>query len=252
MSIVQDLQKIGLSDKESRVYLATLELGQADVADIASKSGIKRVTVYPVLQSLIDQGLCSTYTKDKKVYFVAESPETVLSVLHIKKKEIEEQEGLIKGIMPQLKAIYNRQENKPTVRFFEGLEGLRSMIVEQQKSTDKEQFLVVPADDLDKVFEPDERKIAYDTRVQQQKKVKMLYTRSAGPITAKNPGDEYVMISAKDFPITCDLAIFGSKVRIAALKGKLSGVIIDDENIANTLKSLFKLAWQGMQKTGKK
>jgi len=245
MSLINNLQKIGLSDKESRVYLATLELGQATIANIAQKSGIKRVTAYPVLQSLIEKGLCSHYTKDKKVFFIAESPETVLSVLRIKKDEIEEQEGMIKNIMPQLKAIYNRQENKPTVRFFEGIEGLRAMIVEQQKADDKEQLLLVPADDLDQVFEKEERKMAYDVRVAQGKKVKMLYTRNQGPMIARNPGDEYVMVSSKDFPVSCDLAIFGNKIRIATLKGKLSGVIIDDENIAKTLKSLFKLAWLG-------
>lgn len=252
MSLINELQKIGLSDKEARVYLATLELGQATIANIATQSGIKRVTTYPVLQSLIDKGLCSTYNKDKKVYFIAESPETVLSVLHIQKKQIEEREQLIKGVMPQLKAIYNRQEDKPTVRFFEGMEGLRSMILEQQKSTDKEQFLVVPSDDLDKVFEVEERKVSYDVRVAQNKKVKMLYTRQQGSLEARNPGDEYILVPSHDFPISCDLAIFGNKIRIAALKGKLSGVIIDDENIATTLKSLFRLAWIGSQHLNKK
>ena len=104
---------------------------------------------------------------------------------------------------------------------------------------------MVPADDLDQVFSADERKMAYDLRIKQNKKVRMLYTRDQGPMIAKNPGDEYIIIPSKDFPISCDLGIFGNKIRIAALKGKLNGVIIDDENIAKTLKSLFELAWLG-------
>jgi sugar-specific transcriptional regulator TrmB len=45
------LTQLGLSDKESALYLALLELGQADVADTAKKAGVKRSTAYVLLES---------------------------------------------------------------------------------------------------------------------------------------------------------------------------------------------------------
>lgn len=36
------LEKFGLSEKEAKIYLATLELGQATVQQIAKKAGLVR------------------------------------------------------------------------------------------------------------------------------------------------------------------------------------------------------------------
>lgn len=59
MEIADVLQKIGLQQKESAVYLALLELGTADVSGIAKKAGIKRPTCYLVLDDLKNRGLVS-------------------------------------------------------------------------------------------------------------------------------------------------------------------------------------------------
>jgi hypothetical protein len=46
------LISLGLSSKESSLYLALLELGTADVADIARKAGVKRSTAYLLLDGI--------------------------------------------------------------------------------------------------------------------------------------------------------------------------------------------------------
>ena len=50
------------------------------------------------------------------------------------------------------------------------------------------------------------------------------------------------------FPITCDIAVFENKVRIASLKGRLVGIIIEDREIAKSLKAILDLAWEGAEK----
>ena len=44
MTLDKELQKIGLSEKEAKVYLAALELGQASVQNIARKAEVNRAT----------------------------------------------------------------------------------------------------------------------------------------------------------------------------------------------------------------
>ncbi len=55
--IVELLSQIGLSQNEACVYFALLSIGASPVLKIARASGVKRTTVYPVLESLKEQGL---------------------------------------------------------------------------------------------------------------------------------------------------------------------------------------------------
>lgn len=251
---INELKQIGLSDKEAKVYLATLELGQASVQDISKKASVNRPTTYVILDSLIKKGLCSTYThKDKKVRYIAESPEMIISALELEKTEIEEKQKRINDLMPQLRAIYNKQENKPVVRFFEGKEGLRTMVQEQMSSKPEILRSFYSMDDLRKVYSSEEVNKAYQDRVASKTKNKAMFTLKEGE-DRSNPSslDERMKIPADKFPINCDIAFFDNKVRIASLKDKLNGVIIEDKNIYETFVSLFELAWIGAQTLNKK
>lgn len=252
MALINELQKIGLSDKEAKVYLAMLELGQVSVQEISKKSGVNRATTYVILDSLMQKGLCSTYHKDKKEFYMAESPERIVSVLELQKKEIDEQQKQILGLMPQLKAIYNKQENKPVVRFFEGKDGLMTMVKEQMNSKAELLRMIYSVDDLRSVFSENEISDAFKERVSNKMKTKVLFTSKEVEKREPNNLDQRIQISQKDFPIHCDIALFNNKIRIASLGNKLNGVIIEDKNITDTLKSLFELAWLGAQTLGKK
>ena len=70
----KDLQKIGLSEAESKVYLAALELGETNIGRLAKKSGIKRTTTYLVVDTLKEKGLLSSLKKKNKVFFYADDP----------------------------------------------------------------------------------------------------------------------------------------------------------------------------------
>ncbi len=50
--MIEILQKYGFSEKEAKVYLASLQLGSAPGSTIARHAGEKRVTVYSLLKEL--------------------------------------------------------------------------------------------------------------------------------------------------------------------------------------------------------
>ena len=62
----QELQKIGLSEKEAKVYLAAMELGQAPVQKIAQKAKVNRATTYVILEGLQKKGVITTVDHEKK------------------------------------------------------------------------------------------------------------------------------------------------------------------------------------------
>lgn len=67
------MQKLGLTEHESKVYLAALSLGPSSASQIAEQTGIKRPTVYLALENLAKQGLMSENLAGKKRLFEAES-----------------------------------------------------------------------------------------------------------------------------------------------------------------------------------
>jgi len=73
--MLKELQDLGLSEKEARVYLAALELGQTTADKLAKHAKVNRSTTYVQLESLMKVGLMSTHEERKKTVFAPESPE---------------------------------------------------------------------------------------------------------------------------------------------------------------------------------
>ena len=118
MSLELELKKIGFSDKEAKVYLALLELGEAGVQTIAKKSAVNRATTYVVLEELKKQGIVSTVEKDKKTVFVADAPRALLRMFRTQERKIKEHEEDFKKALPELEAIFNTATEKPTEKIF--------------------------------------------------------------------------------------------------------------------------------------
>lgn len=105
-----NLTSFGLNEKESAVYLALLELGEATISSLVMKSRVKRTTVYASLQLLHERGLVSRFTKHKRTMYLAQDP-------RIFRKILSEQELKLETIMPELLSLANVLTHKPTVRF---------------------------------------------------------------------------------------------------------------------------------------
>ncbi len=244
----QELIKLGLSDKEAKVYLAALELGYDTVLNISKKAGINRPTAYFILESLQKKGIVTTFEKDKKTYFVAESPDKLVSLLHQQKEDIDQKQKEFENILPEFKALYNLPTEKPTVRFFEGRQGLLSMREDFLKTTDKKIESMYCLDDLNKVFTPEENKEFAERRTEKKIATYAIYTAVKGEVIRPKRLGERRFVPFDKYPVTSDLTIYNNKVAIASLKGKLSGVIIENKEIANTIRSLFYLAWESASK----
>lgn len=244
--LIKELQKIGLSDKESKVYLAALGLGKASVQTIAAKAGVNRATTYSVLATLKEKGLCSTFQKGKKTFFVVSSPEYLKEIFEIKKIEIEEKQKALDVMLPELSAIYTNQKQDPIIRYFEGKQGMLNCVIEylSGKASELEPArMIYNKDLLDQTFTEEEREKYKKIRLGNKVRSKVLYTNEAGELS-DTPDGQRLRIPTDKFPVTCDIGMRGDKIRIASLGKRLSAVLITDKEIVNTLKSLFDLAWE--------
>lgn len=253
----QALIKLGLSEKEAKVYLATLELGEDTVQNIGKKAGVNRATTYVILEKLMSLGLVSSVEHDKKTKFIAESPTELANILESEKREIEERRHELNETMSQLMAVYNTKKGKPIVRYFEGADGLETLdkLDQENLKNGSEQLGIIPIDIIEEEF-PARRKSAVEYRVKMGVKTRTIYTHKDGPIpnyVNEKELRDAVFIPRSEFPITASIQIhpnWGVKF-FSFQKGNYLGVLVQSREIANNLKLVFELAWLGAKTKGK-
>lgn len=141
-----ELRKLGLKEKEVNVYLAALELGFSSVQNIAKKAGISRPTAYEIIKELIGKGLMKEIrrqgtTQGERTFFAAESPDNLLGLLRIQKREIEEKEREFVRIISALRSKYYLA-GQNEIRSFEGAEGLNVLTEDLSQSQTEEIYFI--------------------------------------------------------------------------------------------------------------
>lgn len=243
----RDLVEIGLNEKEAKIYLASLELGQSVVQDIAKKAGVNRATTYFVIEGLMKMGLMSSFHKGKKQYFIAADPDKLVEVLEQEKNTIEKRKDNLKKLLPQLQSINNKQNNRPVVKYYEGKEGIKTMVSEVLKAAKGEVDMAYSVDALNKLFTEEDKIEWRKVRIKRDLYTKAIYTYKDG-ILQNIPKSDSRKVPFDKFPITCDIAVYDEKVRIADLSKRLIGVIIEDKEIARSMKAILDLAWEAAEK----
>jgi len=239
----RELVNLGLSEKEAKVYLAALELGKSPVQPIAQKAGVNRATTYVIIESLSKKGLMSSYHEAKKQFFCAEDPEKLSILFRNQEQELERKQNYLKKLIPELKSLDTSKLDRPIVRYFEGKDGLRSMADElySKGNKDKVARMIYSFDLLEEIFTPEE--IAYMRKRRQGRKIKVRAILNDEKNKLASDSTRFIL-PKKDYPITTDIAFFGDKIRIATQISPYSGLIIENKEIAKTLRMLFDLAWE--------
>lgn len=260
--MLEQLKKIGISENEAKVYMALLDLGSATAQDISKKAGIPRPTVYVQLEDLKKIGLASTFEKEPtrkggatKTMFRAESPEHLVRFVAHQKAAVSEKEELLKVMLPDLGKYFENAGERPKVRFFEGIEGLKTMQAETVKQFPKlKEILNITS--LDAVFGifPTLTEDYSSLRIKHGVHSRIIYSTKKAPFL-KNTDQKMLrrsrFIPPEKFPYINDLGIIGNSVEFSVLKEKPFGIIIENEDIAESMRSFFNLAWEAAEKYNK-
>lgn len=120
MMLLEQLKALGIEGKRAKIYLALLQTGTASASEIAALTKLKRPTVYDLLEELAEAKLVSVAFAGNIRTFSAENPENITAEL---KRKLAGAEAL----MPDLKALYEQSPRKPRVRYYEGVEGIKTV-----------------------------------------------------------------------------------------------------------------------------
>lgn len=243
--LLTKLRSLGFSDKESKVYVASLKLGSAPIQKIAKLATVNRATTYVLVEGFMKKGLMSSYTQGKKRLFTPESPEMLSALIRQDKAEVQAKEDTINEILPSLASIYDTTQGgaRPQVRFYEGKLGLNSVREEMLKSKEKEIFGIFDLDSIQGIFTPEESANFYKKRLNKKVNVHAIYSSSKGDILADSKKERvlYRYIDKSKYNSPIDISVFDDNVAITSFKEPIMSVIVQNESIAKAIKQIVNL-----------
>ncbi|MFA6198283.1 MAG: helix-turn-helix domain-containing protein [Patescibacteria group bacterium] len=239
MTIENLLKQFGFTVKETRVYLTSLGLGTASVQRIAQKAGVKRTTVYAILENLLERGIIGKAKVGKKTHYLAEPPEKLFSIVSNLRDNM-------KTALPQFNALYSKGETKPKITFFEGKEAIQNVYDDTLREKPTEIF-EWNTNAYFQQFPKDHDYLA--KRVALNIHAKRLAGSGSVWQTVHKRRDaeqlsETLIVPKEYFWPEIEVNIYNNKVAFMNYAEQMS-VIIESQAIADAMRQVYDLSWRG-------
>jgi len=246
------LKRTGLTEKEAAVYETLLKNGQAGVNELTKEIPYKRGDLYNILYSLRDKGIIEQTIKNKKIQFRPMDPHKLKEYIVEQEQKYREADSLIDTVLPGLSEMFKMTTERPIVRVLEGYDGIKELYEDTLKVAKPINSFLEAAESDPKIW-----RWLRDHYVHRRVKAGIPAHVIVATDEDANSTDylshdveelrETRVISKKLFPAKLEIQIYGNKVTFANYNkdDAMVGVIIDNINIAESMRGLFKLAWEG-------
>ncbi len=235
-----DLEKLGFTLNESKVYLTLLGIGPSLAGNIAKETNLDRSSTYAALKLLEKRGVISTYFENKRTTFVPEDPKKIVDYFA-------EKQEIAKNVITSLKEnILKKTGNE--VRLYRGYKGLKSVFNDILDKCDKNNSLLV----LGAQGQFSEKMPYYSPIFRKLKQDKGIKTRLISKALPSKPGklSEYkILPSNVDSPATIN--IYSSKVALFLWEETPQAIVIDNQKLAKTFESYFDFMWKNLKSSKK-
>lgn len=235
------LHSLGLMLDESKVYLAALELGEATMQELATKSGVPRTSIYNFMKGMVKKRLMATGKRKRRTIYSAIHPNILIELEKGRMAELQR-------LLPELLAVHNSSKSKPRVSFYEDVEGIKEILFDMLKEGKEvnawSDFDAMAASFGDYYFDvfPAERakkgilsrNIVLDTpKAREFAKKDNRYLRDTK------------LIKSKD--LKTEINIYGNKVALNSYGSNPPfALLIEDANIAQTLRTIWEQQWNNL------
>lgn len=120
MTIQETLQKLGLNEKEVKVYLALLKGGKMKPSTLAKITKFNRSTLYNIAKGLLSKGIVVEDMSGKVLHFSPLQPSKLENILDQQKRDLKEKEILVKNAISELNLIATEKSYPvPKITFIE-------------------------------------------------------------------------------------------------------------------------------------
>lgn len=236
----------GLSRKEAEVYLASLEVAKPTPLSVSKETYLPRPTIYRIMEDLVEKGLMGKVKEGKHTLYVPEDPRNIVERLKL-------QTSAIQNVMTELHDLATIYRNRPTVRFFEGEEGVKKIFHDILQVDQKELLAFSSIKELLKAW-PDYYSTFMKMRIRRRIQARIISPKD-------EEGEKLQKIGKSEFReikfIPDELAgklgiigghvfIYGDRVALISFDSDQTSVIIENKALSHVQRSLFEIAWESI------
>lgn len=227
---MDELKEAGLTENESKVYLALLDFGPCLAGLISRKTGLHRRTVYDTTETLIKKGMIGYILKNNRRFFQASNPQRFIDIL----KEKQEQ---LAPVIEKLNARYSATKEKEETNFYRGKDGLRAVFEDQLTS---KEVLILGASP--KAYEILKFYFKWYDKARKAGKIKAKIIATDSRIK-KIPLSEIRYLPSK-YESSMAVNIYGDKIAIVLWASEPLAIVIKNKEISEGYRKYFELMWK--------
>jgi sugar-specific transcriptional regulator TrmB len=239
--VIDKLTSLGLDEKEAKLYLAALELGQATVRQLSDAADIGRTNAYDIIGRLEQRGLLSHVDDGAagRRLVVPTDPQRLI-------ERWDEQRRRLDGLVPELRAMYRGNASQARVRYFDGAEGILSVLYSTLHSKgplvgilSMTDLLSGPGKDAMDDYIAERIRRGLDLRVIRSRQ------KEIDPIWPTEPADRRELRYAPDEQVfTMTMFIADDSVAVLSSRRETFGMIIESAEYAELQRNLFEVLWR--------
>jgi HTH-type transcriptional regulator, sugar sensing transcriptional regulator len=141
------LEKIGLTEGESKVYLALLRLGTTTIGNIIKEANVSNSKVYDILDRLSKKGLVGTVIINNRRNFEPKDPKRLKEFIELEEEKVKQKKKEVDELIPKLQETFKQSESIQEAEILQGVNGIKTfteMILKKLKKGDMFYILGAP------------------------------------------------------------------------------------------------------------
>lgn len=251
MDSIEDLQQIGLTEGELKVYRALLKIGESTKTALVKEAGVTPANLYDIANRLAEKGIVSIVMKNGVKHFSAAHPRHLLDFIDEKKKEIEKERSIVERLLPSLTAAFEDQQDGLCVEIYTGWKGFSTIFEDLLSECGKK--------DTNYVFgaaigERPAQADAFFLRYSKMRKrkgipLKIIFTED---LRTRSQRISWFLENAETrFLVqhsTTEVMLYRNTVVILVLAAKPLAIRIRDQSVADSFKAYFREYWKRAKK----
>ena len=230
-------KEIGLNERESKTYLALLEMGSTTTGPLVEKTKIPASKIYEVLKRLEEKGFVNHLILKNQKHFQASSPLLILD-------QLENKYNHFKKYVSKLEELRKFSKKKQYAEYYQGNKAIFSLLrhLIKQAGENEDYFNFSFDDELkDEIFFSFFSNIAY-LAYEKNLNIKMLSPKNKKKMLLSIFDKDFIKITNNKFTNNSfpeGLIIISNNVILIEYKKEPSAVRIESENHAQNFKNFF-------------
>ena len=239
MDVRRNLELLGFTNNEVKVYLALLRIGSSRAGRIAKECSLERTSTYNALKRLVAKGAVSYVIESNTKVFSSGDPTKIVDVF----KEKQERAQLL---VPSLVSMQKWEREREVILKFRGYAGVKTALNDILNSCSSgDEYLIFGSENQLSERMETFAKIFVARKDAKKLKAKILMRKGIGG--HKKSKYTQVRYVPKQVVSTTVTTVYKNKVSVIIWSKVPEAIIIDDPSAAESFRTYFEFMWQHAQ-----